>query len=328
MKKVSIFLIILVSLFFIQDVSALENKYLGTTISSTGRFLSLNSYPSWTSQGYQIYNISGDDGTNVNTSSYALPSSSFVYGDNGGALTQCEMSFLKGNYYSVTYYFGYSPNNGSNYPHYFYSSWYNKFNVCSNADCSPSHPIIDGSTGVDSVYVGGVFEYIGTFTVIFQAPQNGTCVNIAYSTLTNSNSQNLPFLGYKYQDLGSKALTSADIQIALSQDFTDLENKIDAMTSEQQETNDKLDDIINADIPDSSKEDLDDSSYQDYQGAEDDLMDSVGEADLSSVDIAIDGDSSNFIWDTITDIFQSHPLIMSTVIAILSIGIIKLALGR
>lgn len=96
----------------------------------------------------------------------------------------------------------------------------------------------------------------------------------------------------------------------------------------QQETNDKLDDITDMDIPDSSKEDLDDSSYQDYQGAEDDLMDSVGEADLSSVDIAIDGDSSNFIWDTITDIFQSHPLIMSTVIAILSIGIIKLALGR
>ena len=266
MKKVSIFLIILVSLFFIQDVSALENKYLGTTFSSTGRFLSLNSYPSWTSQGYQIYNISGDDGTNVNTSSYVLPSSSFVYGDNGGALTQCEMSFLKGNYYSVTYYFGYSPNNGSNYPHYFYSSWDNKFNVCSNADCSPSHPIIDGSTGVDSVYVGGVFEYIGTFTVIFQSPQNGTCVNIAYSTLTNSISQNLPFLGYKYQDLGSKALTSADIQIALSQDFTDLENKIDAMTSEQQETNDKLDqtneelgemnDYIQDDTP-ASTEDVD-----------------------------------------------------------------------
>lgn len=96
----------------------------------------------------------------------------------------------------------------------------------------------------------------------------------------------------------------------------------------QNETNDKLDDITDMDIPDSSKEDLDDSSYQDYQGAEDDLMDSVGEADLSNVDIAIDTDSSNFIWDTITDIFQSHPLIMSTVIAILSIGIIKLALGR
>lgn len=101
-----------------------------------------------------------------------------------------------------------------------------------------------------------------------------------------------------------------------------------AITGAQQETNDKLDDITNMDIPEESKENLDDSSYQDYSDAESDLMDSVGQADLSEVDIAIDTDSSNFIWDTITDIFQSHPLIMSTVIAILSIGIIKLALGR
>ncbi len=105
-------------------------------------------------------------------------------------------------------------------------------------------------------------------------------------------------------------------------------NGFNNLQNEQQETNDKLDNITNMDIPESSKEDLDDSSYQDYQGAEDDLMDSVGEADLSSIDIAIDEDSSNFIWDTITDIFQSNPLIMSTVIALLSIGIIKLALGR
>lgn len=107
-----------------------------------------------------------------------------------------------------------------------------------------------------------------------------------------------------------------------------IDDMTSAITGEQQETNDKLDDITNMDIPDESKEDLDDSSYQDYSDAESDLMDSVGQADLSEVDIAIDSDSSNFIWDTITDIFESHPLIMSTVIAILSIGIIKLALGR
>lgn len=108
----------------------------------------------------------------------------------------------------------------------------------------------------------------------------------------------------------------------------EINNSNQIIINSQQETNDKLDDITSMDIPDESKEDLDDSSFQDYSDAESDLMDSVGEADLSNVDIAIDSDSSNFIWDTITDIFNSHPLIMSTVIAILSIGIIKLALGR
>ena len=124
----------------------------------------------------------------------------------------------------------------------------------------------------------------------------------------------------------SQALINQNSQI-INQNNTII-NQNNQQLQEQQETNDKLDNITDMDIPDSSKEELDDSSYQDYQGAEDDLMNSVGEADLSSVDIAIDADSSNFIWGTITDIFQSHPLIMSTVIAILSIGIIKLALGR
>lgn len=311
------------SLFFIQDVSALENKFLGTYISSSGKFLSLNSYPSWTDQGYVITNGTGDT---LAESAFAQPSSHFVLSTNGGAITQCEMSFLQGNYYSVTYYFGIESLN--DYLHPYYSAWSNKFDVCTSSTCSPSHVLDSISSGIEYSYVGDVFQYIGTFTVIFQSPKNGTCVNIAFSANNSSNTANMAFLGYKYQDLGSKPLSPSDIENALSQNFTELENKIDAMRSEQEETNNKLDDIINADIPDSSKEDLDDSSYQDYQDAEDALIDSIGEADLSSVDIAIDNDSSNFIWDTITDIFQSHPLIMSTVIAILSIGIIKLALGR
>lgn len=96
----------------------------------------------------------------------------------------------------------------------------------------------------------------------------------------------------------------------------------------QQETNDKLDEITDMDISDQDKELPDDSSYQDYTEAEGDLMDKVNEADMDSLDIAIDTNSSNFVWNTITDIFNSHPMIMSTIIAILSIGIIKLALGR
>lgn len=96
----------------------------------------------------------------------------------------------------------------------------------------------------------------------------------------------------------------------------------------QQATNDKLDEITDMDISEEDKELPDDSSYQDYTDAEGDLIDKVNSADMDSLDIAIDTDTSNFIWDTITDLFNSHPMIMSTIIALLSIGVIKLALGR
>ena len=52
------------------------------------------------------------------------------------------------------------------------------------------------------------------------------------------------------------------------------------------------------------------------------------EMDLNDVDIAIDTDSSNFVWNTMTSIIQSNALIFSMIISILSIGVIKLMLGR
>ena len=310
--------IFIFSLFFIQDVSALENQQLGTIVADSGGFLSLSSFPSWSSMGYNTYS----DGSWASAS----PTSNFVYGTNGGALTQCGIPVVQDMYYSVTYTFQWTSN--FDYLHPYYTTWTgHEIGICDNSNCSPDLPYETVSSGVEYTNYNGTI--LGFFTVIFQSPKNGTCVNIAFSSNSHTlNSQNVNFVGYRYESLGSKSLSESDIQEALEVNFNNIQNSINQFQQEQQETNDKLDDITNMDIPDSSKEDLDDSSYQDYQGAEDDLMDSVGEADLSSVDIAIDGDSSNFIWDTITDIFQSYPLIMSTVIAILSIGIIKLALGR
>ena len=107
-----------------------------------------------------------------------------------------------------------------------------------------------------------------------------------------------------------------------TQDIIDNQNK------NQQQTNDRLDDIINSDISAADKELPNDDDYKNYQNAEDSLMDKVNQADTSIIDIAIDTNSSNFVWTNLTKFLQSHSLIFGTFIAILSIGIIKLALGR
>ena len=194
-----------------------------------------------------------------------------------------------------------------NYNHTPYTCSYN------NSSYTGYVVLINWQTYIDSES-GGSFD--GYFTVYQD-------VNVSIQLIDFVVNSNNYVSGDNY---ASQSLINQNSQI-INQNTTII-NQNNQQLQEQQETNDKLDNITDMDIPESSKEELDDSSYQDYQGAEDDLLGSVGEADLSSVDIAIDADSSNFIWDTITDIFQSHPLIMSTVIAILSIGIIKLALGR
>ena len=89
-----------------------------------------------------------------------------------------------------------------------------------------------------------------------------------------------------------------------------------------------LNDINNADISDSDKSLPDDSKYTDYSNAESNLKDKIKDVDLNSLSIGIDVSSSNFIWDTLTSFIQSHTVIFGMFIAILSIGVIKLALGR
>lgn len=115
---------------------------------------------------------------------------------------------------------------------------------------------------------------------------------------------------------------------SLNQTQQETNDKLDDVNQNIDETNQTLDEIKDMDISDEDKELPNDDAYQDYTEAEDDLMDAVNEADLDVLEIAIDEDSSNFVWDTLTELIQSHTLIFGTVIAILSIGIIKLALGR
>lgn len=100
------------------------------------------------------------------------------------------------------------------------------------------------------------------------------------------------------------------------------------MITQNEETNQKLDDITNMDIPAEDKQQPDSSSFDDYESAESDLLDNVSQADMSVLDIPIDSSTSSFIWDFVTRSIQSHSLVFSMFIAILSIGIIKLALGR
>ena len=142
-------------------------------------------------------------------------------------------------------------------------------------------------------------------------PSNG----LFFQPVANSYNSSIRYYYYNYR-----------FDYSVTSDAT--AGAINDLNSSVDETNDKLDEIKDMDISDEDKELPDDSSYQDYNDAEGDLIDKVNSADMDSLDIAIDTDTSNFIWDTITDLFNSHPMIMSTIIAILSIGVIKLALGR
>ena len=341
MKKVSIFLIIFVSLFFISDVKAYSLNYW---YNSNDYIMPTRAYIYSLGSGFSTTNVTSissgyNNSDNIYYEYYTNSSNSYSFGSNGMAVSFVANQVLTDNYmYALS------------------------FNLCSvNYLPNTSNYFVTISNDGTSFNNSSITSYAKTYKTISNLPLESTDFGYCYQYLTvfrsNSSSsfietrlvgsgQNafgLSFFGYNLYNLGyannlsdsdisdvikNSGLASADSIDDVQSSINQVQEEISGMQQEQQETNDKLDDITNMDIPDESKEDLDNSSYQDYSDAESDLMDSVGQADLSEVDIAIDSDSSNFIWDTITNIFESHPLIMSTVIAILSIGIIKLALGR
>lgn len=240
MKKINKYLVFAFVLFslFIVSPKALENSNIGTFLGE-GRFYSLSAYSSVINMGYQTNNsLSGSSDLWS-----AIPTTTnWTYGQNGGALVQCGMSFVKDFYYSVTYNFLIS--SSSNYLHPFYTSWSgHQIGVCSNVNCVPWSSYDTVSSGQEIVsYLDN--DFIGSFTVIFKAPQNGTCVSIAFSSDNRStNPQLAPFVGYKYSSLGSAPLSEVQIRNALSADVNELKSKIVSMKDEQEKTNSKLDDL-------------------------------------------------------------------------------------
>ena len=116
-------------------------------------------------------------------------------------------------------------------------------------------------------------------------------------------------------------------------------NASSVMSESQQETNDKLnesieqdkeqhDEFMNSDLSEEDKQKPNQDGFDSYQESENELKDKMEQADLNNMSIGIDANSSSWIWDTLTRLIQSHSVVFGMFIAILSIGIIKLALGR
>lgn len=137
-----------------------------------------------------------------------------------------------------------------------------------------------------------------------------------------------------YRNDGSRIITKIEqstqsIIDAINNGNTVTQNAINNNTQEQQETNDKINEIQNQDISSNDKQSLDKSSYDNYKQKEDQLLNSTQIDNIeNSVDIAMDLNSSNFIWQAIERFINTNSKIFTYFISILSIGIIKLILAR
>lgn len=166
----------------------------------------------------------------------------------------------------------------------------------------------------DSGYNGGFIYFLN-----YKNSGGGSYNNSTFTIYNNSYS----------------SITLIDFKISLDswvnqQDYSSISNIFaqQEIINSNLNINNKLDNIIDSDISDKDKELPDKSKYDDYNKAQGSLTDKVKQADLSNINVGIDKNASSFVWDTLTSFLKANSLIFSCFIAILSIGIIKLALGR
>lgn len=105
---------------------------------------------------------------------------------------------------------------------------------------------------------------------------------------------------------------------------------INAINNGNNAINNSIQEINDADISSSSKESVDDTDLDNYTETETDLFDSTDSNYTieDTLDVGLDSNGSQFLWSTITSFIQTHSKVFGCVISMLSLGIIKLALGR
>lgn len=138
------------------------------------------------------------------------------------------------------------------------------------------------------------------------------------------------YYSYGGIQLGSStiAATYQEFQISSRLNRSWMRTNETITTNETNAIINKQDEMINMDIDNTSKQNVDETQYNDYKNKENQLMGYTSENNLSSLNIGIDANTSETIWQLITRIIQSNAKVFSLFISILSIGIIKIALAR
>lgn len=177
------------------------------------------------------------------------------------------------------------------------------------------------STGVSSV---NLMQESYSLKIDRKENKNVTSDNLQNATddIINNNNQNTSNI------IDNQNKNASDIIDNQNKNQEQMNEYLDGQINAQNQTNEKMDEIINGDISAEDKQEANTDEFDNFKNKENELLDKFNDVNVNDINIGIDSNASTFIWETLTSLIQSNQVIFSLVISILSIGVIKLALGR
>lgn len=123
--------------------------------------------------------------------------------------------------------------------------------------------------------------------------------------------------------------TSTQFQNWFNQQINNANNNTNTIINNNNENTDRIIETLEGeDLTTNEKQPATNNDVNNYQDQEDALMDMMDTDSLDNVDIAIEIQSNNWIWQTMTSLMNTHAIIMTMFISLLSIGVIKLVMNR
>lgn len=153
-------------------------------------------------------------------------------------------------------------------------------------------------------------------------PSNGLIAQVYTGQYTSS-------IHYYYYNSNFQYAITDDPNTAALNTITNQNNTI---INQNTEINNSLEDINDTlegeDFTEEEKEPVNKDKLNDYKNKESELLNEDNLNNIYEIEIGLDGDTLDYIWDLVTRILQTNTIIYGLVISILSIGIIKLILNR
>lgn len=275
----------------------------------------------------------------VNSQDYTYYYVSSIYTkQNGNGMMwvyNTDTSFRAGYLYSIRTYLCNSSN--VNYAHVDFTTGNSVANT-HNKTTKPTYWQSVATNVVNDVFFTDAVEFpqCGFVTHFFVPSVDSQYVGVQITT-TESVTGTQSLMGYAYDSLGlytpelRNQIDTAiqDSNLATAEDIDILNEEIQEMTTEQQQTNEKLDDVNDSLNygDDLEFDDYDGSYVDDHNKQEADLLGSA-HVNENIFNISIGTGSNSLIWDIVESAINSNAIVFSTIITMLSLGFIALVLNR
>ena len=255
------------------------------------------------------------------------------FGSNGISMTAMlsNITLINNSYYSTTLYICYTNAVTINFREAYISDLYaNSFNYKSKY----SKEILSNTISNYSFEGQNPRNYCRAISFIYQPAKDGNVLNIRLTSTGNLGAWHITGTQTEYigdaQNLTEGQLNNAinNSGLATASSINEVKTSVNQVKEEINEVNDTLTEDHNYNQKPSEDTSQEKEQMEDFEQAEQGLLDNLDMSGVENLNISINANTSNWIWEIVNQLRNMNQSIVLLITSALGLGIIKMVLNR